>query len=309
MTDARDQLTVGRPCQLRQQRIARRPIGALDAHFDQLVIAQCARSFDAYALAQTFLADLNDRFERVRTAAQITQLFVGQLHCHMMKSLRRRRADSKGSSFRDMARRSKSSERWLREHFSDPFVKRAQAQGWRSRAVFKLEQINQRERLLKPGMVVLDLGAAPGAWSQYARRNIGRTGRVLASDILPMQPLVGVEFVQGDFREQAMWLALKQSLGEDGADLLLSDMAPNLSGMDAIDAPRALYLAELALDLAGEVLKPGGVALIKVLQGAGFQELVGTVKRGFERVKFLKPEASRARSPETYLLASGKRIV
>lgn len=208
-----------------------------------------------------------------------------------------------------MARRSKSSERWLREHFSDPFVKRAQAEGWRSRAVFKLEQIDQRERLLKPGMVVLDLGSAPGAWSQYVRRRLGSSGRVVASDVLPMEPLAGVEFLQGDFREDAVFQQLKGTLGAAGADLLLSDMAPNMSGMDAIDAPRGMYLAELALDMAREVLKPGSGALIKVLQAAGFEELVALARTRFGRVRCLKPEASRSRSPETYLLASGMRMV
>ena len=208
-----------------------------------------------------------------------------------------------------MARRSKSSERWLREHFSDPFVKRAQAEGWRSRAVFKLEQIDQRERLLRPGMVVLDLGAAPGAWSQYVRRRLGTSGRVVATDLLPMEPLAGVEFLQGDFREDAVFQQLKNTLGAAGVDLLLSDMAPNMSGMDAIDAPRGMYLAELALDMAREVLKPGAGALIKVLQGAGFEELVALARTRFGRVRCLKPDASRSRSPETYLLASGMRMV
>jgi 23S rRNA (uridine2552-2'-O)-methyltransferase len=208
-----------------------------------------------------------------------------------------------------MARRSKSSERWLREHFSDPFVKRAQAEGWRSRAVFKLEQIDQRERLLKPGMVVLDLGAAPGAWSQYVRRRLGTSGRVVATDLLPMEPLAGVEFLQGDFREDAVFQQLKNTLGAAGVDLLLSDMAPNMSGMDAIDAPRGMYLAELALDMAREVLKPGAGALIKVLQAAGFEELVALARTRFGRVRCLKPDASRSRSPETYLLASGMRMV
>ena len=208
-----------------------------------------------------------------------------------------------------MARRSKSSDRWLREHFSDPFVKRAQAEGWRSRAVFKLQQIDQRERLLEPGMVVLDLGAAPGAWSQYARRRLGPSGRVVATDLLPMEPLAGVEFLQGDFRENEVAQELKRILDGTGVDLLLSDMAPNLSGMDAIDAPRGLYLAELALDLVREVLKPGATALIKLLQGAGFEELVSSARTRFGRVRCLKPEASRARSPETYLLASGMRMV
>jgi 23S rRNA (uridine2552-2'-O)-methyltransferase len=208
-----------------------------------------------------------------------------------------------------MARRSKSSERWLREHFSDPFVKRAQAEGWRSRAVFKLEQIDQRERLLRPGMVVLDLGAAPGAWSQYVRRRLGTSGRVVATDLLPMEPLAGVEFLQGDFREDAVFQQLKNTLGAAGVDLLLSDMAPNMSGMDAIDAPRGMYLAELALDMAREVLKPGAGALIKVLQAAGFEELVALARTRFGRVRCLKPDASRSRSPETYLLASGMRMV
>jgi 23S rRNA (uridine2552-2'-O)-methyltransferase len=208
-----------------------------------------------------------------------------------------------------MARRSKSSERWLREHFSDPFVKRAQAEGWRSRAVFKLEQIDQRERLLKQGMVVLDLGAAPGAWSQYLRRRVGPSGRVVATDLLAMEPLDGVEFFQGDFREDGVFQALKDTLGAAGVDVLLSDMAPALSGMDAIDAPRGMYLAELALDMARDVLKPDGDALIKVLQGAGFEELMALARSRFARVRCLKPEASRSRSAETYLLASGMRMV
>jgi 23S rRNA (uridine2552-2'-O)-methyltransferase len=211
-----------------------------------------------------------------------------------------------------MARRTKSSDRWLREHFADPYVKRARSEGWRSRAVFKLEAIDTAERLLRPGMLVLDLGAAPGAWSQYARRKVGAHGRVLATDILPMDALPGVEFVQGDFREPAVFEALRAALGpaaEAGVDVLLSDMAPNLSGLDAIDAPRSLYLAELALELAATVLKPQGSALIKLFQGAGFQEFVASARRSFERLRFVKPEASRSRSPETYLLASGRRMV
>jgi 23S rRNA (uridine2552-2'-O)-methyltransferase len=208
-----------------------------------------------------------------------------------------------------MPRRSKSSDRWLREHFSDPYVKRAKAEGWRSRAAFKLEEMDRVARLLKPGMVVLDLGAAPGAWSQYARRQVGKGGRIVASDILPMDPLAGVEFIQGDFCQQPVVDAIQAATGQAGLDVLLSDMAPNLSGMDVIDAPRAIYLAELALALAVHLLKADGVALIKVLQGAGFQEFVAAARRDFIRVRFLKPGASRSRSPETYLLASGKRMV
>ena len=202
-----------------------------------------------------------------------------------------------------MARRSKSSNRWLNEHFNDPFVQRAKAEGWRSRAVFKLEEIDRRERLLRPGLVCVDLGAAPGAWSQYARRRVGPSGRVIASDILPMEAIEGVEFVQGDFREDAVLEMLLARLPEHGVDVLLSDMAPNLSGMDAIDQPRSLHLLELALEMAYRILKPQGSALIKVFQGAGFQEIVQVTRRRFAKVKLLKPDASRSRSPELYLLA------
>jgi 23S rRNA (uridine2552-2'-O)-methyltransferase len=199
--------------------------------------------------------------------------------------------------------RSKSSDRWLREHFSDPFVQRAKSAGWRSRAIYKLEEIDQKEKLLKPGQVCLDLGAAPGAWSQYARRQVGRRGRVIATDILAMPGIPGVEFVQGDLRETAVFDAVLALAPERGVDVLLSDMAPNLSGVDAIDHPRSAYLVELALEFAGRVLKPGGCALIKVFQGAGFEELVRTARVQFAKVKLVKPQASRTRSPELYLLA------
>jgi 23S rRNA (uridine2552-2'-O)-methyltransferase len=208
-----------------------------------------------------------------------------------------------------VARRSKSSGRWLQEHFADRFVKKARADGFRSRAIYKLEELDQREKLLRAGQVVLDLGAAPGAWSQYAARRVGRKGRVVASDILPMDPIVGVEFVPGDFREEAVVAALRALLPERAVDLLLSDMSPNLSGIDAVDQPRAMYLAELALDTAEKVLKPGGTALIKVFQGSGFSELLAATRRRFSKVRTLKPEASRARSPELYLLAKDFTIV
>jgi len=208
-----------------------------------------------------------------------------------------------------MTRRSQSSRRWLQEHFSDPYVLRAQAEGWRSRAVFKLEEADRREQLLRRGHTVLDLGAAPGAWSQYARGKVGAKGKVIASDILPMDALAGVEFVQGDFREEEVFAQILALTGARAVDVLLSDMAPNLSGMDVVDQPRAMLLAELALDLAGRVLKPGAGALIKVFQGAGFQELTAAARRQFKTVRFLKPAASRARSAEMYLLASGLRLV
>lgn len=208
-----------------------------------------------------------------------------------------------------MSPRSRSSGRWLKEHFADPFVQRAQSEGWRSRAVFKLEEIDRREKLLKPGAVCLDLGAAPGAWSQYAARRVGRKGQVVASDLLPMAELPGVAFVQGDFREEQIFERLLSLLPDRQVDVVLSDMAPNLSGVDAIDQPRSLHLAELALDMAERVLKPGGNALIKVFQGSGFQELVQGARRRYSRVKLVKPQASRSRSPEIYLLAMQFRLV
>jgi 23S rRNA (uridine2552-2'-O)-methyltransferase len=208
-----------------------------------------------------------------------------------------------------MSRRSKSSDRWLREHFADPFVRQAQAQGWRSRAVFKLEEIDRRERLMKPGQTCLDLGAAPGAWSQYARRRVGHTGRVVATDILPMPDLAGVEFLEGDLREERVLAELLRLLPGRPVDLVLADMAPALSGVDVIDQPRSMHLAELALDVAGRVLKPGGAALIKVFQGAGFEQLVRSARVRFIRVKMIKPAASRSRSPEMYMLAMQFRLV
>jgi 23S rRNA (uridine2552-2'-O)-methyltransferase len=202
----------------------------------------------------------------------------------------------------------KSSE-WLREHATDPFVRRAKAEGWRSRAVFKLKEIDERDRLLKPGQVCVDLGAAPGAWSQYAARKVGRSGRVVATDLLPLEPLPGVDFVLGDFREEAVANAVLERLAGGTADIVLSDMAPNLSGIDSVDQPRSMYLAELALDLAGRVLKPRGSALIKVFQGQGFRELVGEARGRFAEVRLVKPGASRARSPEIYLLAKHRLLV
>jgi len=203
--------------------------------------------------------------------------------------------------------RSKSSSRWLQEHFSDPFVKRAQDEGWRSRAVFKLEELLQRERLVEPGMVVVDLGAAPGGWSQMVRRMLRDRGRVLALDVLPMQEIAGVEFIQGDFRDEAVAAALHDRLEGAPVDLVLSDMAPNMSGVGVTDQARAMYLAELARDFAGDYLKPGGNLIVKLFQGRGFDEFIKDLRKAYRRVSMRKPKASRARSAEVYALATGKR--
>jgi 23S rRNA (uridine2552-2'-O)-methyltransferase len=201
-----------------------------------------------------------------------------------------------------MPKRSKSSARWLAEHANDEFVKRAQKEGWRSRAVFKLAQIQASERLLRPGMRCVDLGAAPGGWSQYAARIVG-PGRIVATDILAMDPIPGVDFVQGDFREEAVLERVLQCLGADKVDLVLSDMAPNMAGIDAVDQPRSMHLAELALEFADRVLAPGGDLLVKLFQGAGFDQIIKDTRSRYGRVMTKKPKASRSRSSEIYLLA------
>lgn len=206
-----------------------------------------------------------------------------------------------------MAKRSQSSQRWLKEHFADPYVKRAQAEGLRSRAAYKLEELIERDRLLKPGMVVVDLGAAPGGWSQYVRQAMGGQGRVVAMDILEMPSLAGVEFLHGDFRDQAVSSRLEAMLQGQQVDLVLSDMAPNKSGVDAVDQPRMMHLAELAMDFADGYLKPGGAFLIKLFQGVGFDDYIRDMRRRYERVVIRKPDASRKRSPEVYALGQGKR--
>ena len=203
--------------------------------------------------------------------------------------------------------RSRSSQRWLKEHFDDPFVKRAQSEGMRSRAAYKLEELLEKDRVLKPGMVVVDLGAAPGGWSQVARRDLGDSGRVVALDILEMPPIAGVEFILGDFREESVLLQLEAALGGQPVDLVLSDMAPNMSGMDAVDQPRALYLAELARDFAHANLRPGGSFLLKLFHGQGSDEYLRDLKRRYQTVRVRKPSASRRRSSEVYVLATGKR--
>lgn len=208
-----------------------------------------------------------------------------------------------------MSKRSKSSRRWLQEHASDAYVKRAHKEGMRSRATYKLEELDEAERLIRPGMVIVDLGAAPGGWSQYAARVLSGKGAVYALDILPMDGITGVDFIQGDFREDGPFDELLGRLGGAQVDLVMSDMAPNMSGIDAVDQPRQMHLVELALDFATKVLRPGGTFLAKVFQGAGFEELVKNTRREFDQVRMRKPPASRSRSAEMYLLATGRRIV
>lgn len=205
--------------------------------------------------------------------------------------------------------RSKSSHRWLKEHFDDQWVARAQAEGWRSRASFKLLEIDEKDKLFRKGMTVLDLGAAPGGWSQVAAARVGDAGTVLASDILPMEAIAGVTFVQGDFREDEVFRELLNGLDGRPVDLVLSDMAPNMSGNRAVDQPRAMYLAELALEMAREVLAPEGRLLVKVFQGEGIDAFRQDFHRAFRSVVTRKPAASRPRSAEVYMLGSGRKMV
>lgn len=198
--------------------------------------------------------------------------------------------------------RSKTSKAWMREHINDPYVQRAKADGYRSRAAYKLLELDKKDRLLVSGQLLVDLGAAPGSWSQVAVAKLGSKGRVVAVDLLPMAPLPGVQFVQGDFREQAVLDALIVALSGRKADLVISDLAPNISGIGVSDQARSMYLCELALEFARQCLKPGGSLLVKVFQGAGFTEFLAGMRKSFVKVGSRKPEASRGRSSEMYLL-------
>ncbi len=202
-----------------------------------------------------------------------------------------------------MSKPRRSGGSWRDRQERDPYVQQARRDGWRSRAVFKLEQIDQKERLLKPGMVVVDLGSAPGSWSQYVTEKLKGRARIVAVDLLPMDSLPDVEFVQGDFRDDDILAGLLEAVGDDGADLVMSDMAPNITGTRAVDQPRSMYLVELALDMARQVLKPGGSFVTKLFQGEGFDEFVKDARNSFERVRVIKPKASRPGSREVYLVA------
>jgi len=204
-----------------------------------------------------------------------------------------------------MAKKRSSSKAWLKEHRDDPYVQQAQREGYRSRACYKLLEIQERDKLIQPGMTVLDLGSAPGGWSQVAVELVGHKGRVIASDILAMDNLAGVEFVLGDFTEDAVFERILAAIGDQSVDLVISDMAPNMSGVNAVDQPRSMYLVELALDMARQVLAPGGSFVAKVFHGEGFEVLFRDARTSFLKVLTRKPRASRPRSREVYLVAKG----
>lgn len=206
-----------------------------------------------------------------------------------------------------MAKKKSSSKAWLKEHREDPYVQQAQREGYRSRACYKLLEIQEKDRVIRPGMTVLDLGSAPGGWSQVAVALVGHSGRVIASDILPMDSLAGVEFIEGDFTADEVFGQILDTIGAGRVDLVLSDIAPNMSGVNAVDQPRSIYLVELALDMARRVLAPGGTFVAKVFQGEGFDELFRAARESFDKVLTRKPRASRPRSREVYLVARGFR--
>lgn len=205
-------------------------------------------------------------------------------------------------------KRSASSTRWLKEHFDDKYVQQAQKQGLRSRAVFKIDEIQQRDRLFRSGMTVVDLGAAPGGWSQFAVNQVGSQGRVIACDILPMDPIAGVDFLQGDFRDEEVLRVLLERVGASKVDVIMSDMAPNMTGTPAVDQPRSMYLVELALEMCRQVLAPKGSFVVKVFQGTGFEEYLKEIRSLFAVVKVRKPDSSRARSREVYIVATGFKL-
>ncbi|KMT64044.1 23S rRNA (uridine(2552)-2'-O)-methyltransferase RlmE [Catenovulum maritimum] len=202
-------------------------------------------------------------------------------------------------------KRSSSSTRWLKEHFDDPYVLKAKKLGLRSRAVFKIEEIQKKDKLLQPGMIVVDLGAAPGGWSQYAVDQVGDNGDVIACDLLAIDPIAGVDFLQGDFREEAVLNALLDRIGGKTVDVLMSDMAPNMSGNESVDQARSMYLVELAYDMCHQVLKKNGKFVAKVFQGEGFDQYLKDIRSAFGQVKIRKPDSSRDRSREVYIVATG----
>ena len=203
--------------------------------------------------------------------------------------------------------RSKTSLGWLKRHVNDPYVKQAQKDGYRSRASYKLLEVQEKYKLIRPGMSVVDLGAAPGGWSQVTSRLIGGQGRVIASDILEMDSIPDVTFIQGDFTEDAVLARILEAVGNSQVDLVISDMAPNMSGTPEVDMPKAMFLCELALDLAERILKPGGNFVIKIFQGEGFDVYLKDARKKFDKIQMIKPDSSRGSSREQYMLAWGYR--
>lgn len=273
-------------------------IASHDADLDQFVRIERALDLRDHGRCKARIADQYDGIERM--GAPLQNLALGG-----------RKVVRRSSFFHDVdsipMTRGRTNRTWMQEHVRDPYVKRAQAQGFRSRAAFKLLELDAKDHLFSPGQIVVDLGAAPGSWSEIAMRQVGPGGKVIAIDLLEMTPIPGVTFIQGDFAEPAALDKVERALAESKADLVLSDMAPNISGVAATDQARSLQLAELAADFAVTHLKPGGAFVVKTFQGAGFPEFLTGLRKAFESVASRKPDASRDRSREMYLLARRPR--
>jgi 23S rRNA (uridine2552-2'-O)-methyltransferase len=293
MADTLHQCARGARGQRVQRSVASIPFADPGADFDEFVVGESTIQLVDDGVRQPGVPEHDNRAQGMCQAAQVLLLFFRELHDGIIVA----------PSRAYMPKRTKSSARWLAEHANDEFVKRAQREGWRSRAVFKLAEIQATERLLRPGIRCVDLGAAPGGWSQYAARIVGGASRIVATDILPMDAIPGVDFILGDFREEAVLNEVLSAVGATKVDLVLSDMAPNMAGIDAVDQPRSMYLAELALEFADRALAPGGDLLVKLFQGAGFEQIIKDARGRYGRVVTKKPKASRTRSPEIYLLA------
>ncbi len=293
-------------------------IGGADLDLDQLVIQQRSVELFQHRIAQAFGADHHDDLQVMGQTAQIAALAVAQWHgivlltkagkgimaTSLCAAGRRATLTQRSDPGDRMPVKKSSSKRWLKEHFDDPYVQRAHREGVRSRATFKLEELLAKDRLLKPGMVVVDLGAAPGGWSELAAKRLKGNGRVIAMDLLEMAPLENVEFLQGDFSDDQVLAQLEQMLDGSRVDLVMSDMAPNLSGVAAVDQARSMLLAELALDFAKSWLSDRGSFLIKLFQGEGFDAYLKDLRQSFSKVVLRKPKASRGRSREIYAVAT-----
>jgi 23S rRNA (uridine2552-2'-O)-methyltransferase len=282
-----------------EQRLAFIALTPLDTHLDELVRLYRTLQFGEYTRGEAVASDGDDGIEGMGAGAQLLPCCGGEFDLgHFDFSVK--------SKILSNMKRSKTSKAWMREHLADPYVRRANAEGYRARAAYKLMEIDERDRLLRPGAVVVDLGAAPGSWCQVvAERCAG--GRVFALDLLPMEPVAGVDFLQGDFSDEAVLAEFERRLEGQRADLVLSDIAPNISGVAAADQARSIMLCELALDFAVRCLRPDGRFLVKVFQGEGFMEFRRAMERHFQTVRVRKPKASRDRSAEVYLLGEGLR--
>lgn len=305
LADAVNLLSIASAGNLRHPGTSLLTIGP-NSHLDQFMVFEGGFDLGKHVFAQAFFAHHDHRVQLVGQPPQETYLSV--IQCHVVIIAQRAQILSFNDDGPKLMARSKSSKRWLEAHFDDPYVKKAQHEGLRSRAVFKLSELDEKYRLIRPGHIVVDLGAAPGGWSEYAAPRVKPGGRVVALDILEMEPLADVDFIQGDFTEQPALDDLETLLAHEKVDLVMSDMAPNMSGVAVSDQARAMYLAELAIEFAKDHLKPGGDLLVKMFQGEGFDAFVKDSRTAFSKVLIKKPNASRPKSREVYLLARSRLV-